>query len=132
MSQLQTRWNAKIDEAIKPAADHGQAVTYGQIRGHIAGLDAKARLAFIDKHLDDADGVVVSAVLTAPEFLSGLSVTEIGLVRDKLARRTFDAEIIAERERVAKAMAVAERGWLRAATLIEERGGLRPVKARAA
>ena len=126
------RWNAKIDEAIKPAADHGQAVTYGQIRGHIAGLDEKARLAFIDKHLDDADGVVVSAVLTAPEFLSGLTVTEIGLVRDKLARRTFDAEIIAERERVAKAMAVAERGWLRAATLIEERGGLRPVKARAA
>ena len=68
MSQLQARWNAKIDEAIKPAADHGKAVTYGQIRGHIAGLDEKARLSFIDQHLNDDDAVVVSAVLTAPEF----------------------------------------------------------------
>ena len=108
VSQLQARWNAKIDEAIKPAADYGQAVTYGQIRGHIAGLDEKARLAFVDKHLNDDDAVVVSAVLTAPEFLSGLTPVEIGVIRSKLARRTLDAEVFEERERVAAALAVAE------------------------
>ena len=132
VSQLQARWNAKIDEAIKPAADHGQAVTYGQIRGHIAGLDEKARLSFIDKHLNDDDAVVVSAVLTAPEFLSGLTPVEIGVIRSKLARRVLLPEVVEERDRVEKAMAVAERGWLRVATLIEERAGLRPVKARVA
>jgi hypothetical protein len=132
VSQLQARWNAKIDEAIRPATDHGTAATYVQVRDYVRTLDEKARLAFVDKHIDDDDAVVTSAVLTAPSFLSGLTPVEIGVIRSKLARRTLDAEVFEERERVAAAMAVAERGWPRACTLIEERAGLRSPKVRAA
>ena len=118
----QKRWSEKVNEAIVPPADHGQAVMYGQIRGHIAGLDEKARLAFIDKNFDNR--AVVSAVLLAPEFLSGLSPAEINLIRQKLARRTLAPEVAEQRDLVEKAMAVAERGWSRAQRLIEERAGL--------
>ena len=130
VASQQAKWAEKVNEAIVAPADPGQAMVYGQIRSHIAGLDENARLSFIDKHFDDR--AVVSAVLTGPEFLSGLTPVEIGVIRQKLAKRVLAPEVAEQRDLVEKALAVAERGWLRATSLIEERAGLRPVKVRAA
>ena len=124
VASQQAKWAEKVNEAIVPAADHGQAVMYGQIRGHIAGLDEKARLSFVDKHIDDP--MVISSVLTAPGFVSGLSDVELGVIRSKLAKRVLAPEIAEQQTLVEKALAVAERGWSRAQRLIEERAGLVP------
>ena len=70
VQRQQVYWANKIEAAIKPAEDHGTAVMYAQIRDRISSMDEKSRLSFIDKHMDEP--AVVSAVLSAPEFLSGL------------------------------------------------------------
>lgn len=130
VSSIQERWSKKVDESIIAPADHGMAVTYAQIRDRVATMDVQSRLAFIDKNIGNA--TVVSAVLLAPAFVSGLSDVEINVIRQKLARRTLAPEIAEQQDLVAKALVVAERGWPRACSLIEEKAGLRPPKARAA
>lgn len=122
VERQQTYWANKIQQAIKPAADYGTAVTYAQIRDHVSSMDEKGRLSFIDKHMDNP--AVVSAVLSAPEFLSGLSAVEVGVVKHKLAKRVLSPEAAEAKDSTEKAMLAAERGWSRAVEVIAERGGL--------
>ena len=103
VSQMQQRWAAKIDEVIKPAEDHVTAVMYAQIRDRISALDEKSRLGFIDKHIDDP--AVVSAVLSAPEFLSGCSPVEFAVVKQKLAKRVLSPEVAEAKDSAEKALA---------------------------
>ena len=118
----QAHWANKIQQAIQPAGDHGTAVMYAQVRDRIANMEGKSRLAFIDKHIDDP--AVVSAVLSAPEFLSGLSAVEFAVVKQKVAKRILSAEASEAKDSTEKAMLAAERGWSRAIEAIAERGGL--------
>ena len=94
-------------------------------------MDEKSRLSFIDKHMDNP--AVVSAVLSAPEFLSGLSAVEVGVVKHKVAKAVLSPEATEAKELTEKAWAAAEKGWSRAIEVIAQRGGLsKRVKAQAA
>jgi hypothetical protein len=130
VERQQTYWANKIQQAITPAADYGTAVTYAQIRDRVSSMDEKSRLSFIDKHIDDP--AVVSAVLSAPEFLSGLSAVEIGVVKQKVAKRVLSPEAADAKTATEKALLAAEKGWARAVDVIAQRGGLQPSKAKAA
>jgi hypothetical protein len=127
-NQMQ-RWNAKVDEHIKPAEDPGTAATYMQIRDHLNDMK-EGRWAFIDKHISDP--VVVSAIFTGPAFLSGLSDVELGLIRQKIAQRVLSPEVAEAKAAAEKAMLAAEKGWARAVEVIAQRGGPQRVKAKAA
>jgi hypothetical protein len=130
VERQQTYWAKKIEEVIKPATDHCAAAMYAQIRDRVSSIEAKSRLSFIDKHIDDP--AVVSAVLSAPEFLSGLSAVEIGVVKQKLAKRVLSPEIFEAKDLTEKALLAAEKGWARAVDVIAQRGGLQSSKAKAA
>jgi hypothetical protein len=69
------------------------------------------RLAFVERNLHDA--TLVSAILTAPAFLSGLSDTEVGVIRGKIEERV-SPEIVKARSDTAKALAETGQGWTRA------------------
>ena len=122
VERQQAYWADKIEQAIKPAEDHGTAMMYAQIRDRIANLEEKSRLAFIDKHIDDP--VVISAVLSAPPFLSGLSDAEYTVVRHKFEKRVLSPEVFEAKVAAEKALADAERGWARAIDAIAVRGSL--------
>jgi hypothetical protein len=122
VQRQQAYWANKIQQAITPATDNGTAVMYAQIRDRVSSMDEKSRLSFIDRHIDNV--AVVSAVLLAPEFLSGLSPVEVGVVKQKLAKRILSPETAEAKEMMEKAMAAAEKGWTRATEAIAERGGL--------
>ena len=124
-------WQKKLEAAIKPATTYGEAVAQSQIREHISHLDAKERLGFIDKQIDNE--IVISAVFSAPEFLSGLTTVEANVVRNKLAARVLTPEAVEARIATERAWAAAEKGWSRSIELIRQRGGLgKTAKAQAA
>jgi carbonic anhydrase len=89
------------------------------IRSHLAKMKAGERLAFIDAHATE----VVAAVIWAPAFLSGLSPTELGIVKQCIEART-NPEIAAAKAATLRALTETERGWRNAANQIRERGGL--------
>jgi hypothetical protein len=124
------KWDAKIAEAIKPAADVHTAMIYGKILDRVASMPREARLTFFQEHSDDLQ--VASALLTAPSFLSNLTEAEIAMVRSRLERSVLSAEVIEAKDATTKAMASAEKGWARAVDVIAQRGGLQPSKAKAA
>ena len=71
---------------------------------------------------------LVSAVLTAPAFLSGLSDVELGVIRQKVEKRVLSAEVAEAKATTEKALLAAEKGWARAVDVIAQRGGLQPSK----
>lgn len=70
------------------------------------------------------DPATASAIFTAPTFLSGLSYTEVAMVRYKVEQHAPN-EMIEARERTAKALRELEQGWQRAQDVIGQRAGLR-------
>jgi hypothetical protein len=59
------------------------------------------RMRVLEKY--GGDPAIASAILTAPTFLSGLSDTEVAMVRHKVEQHV-PTEIIEARERTAKAL----------------------------
>jgi hypothetical protein len=80
------------------------------------------RMRVLEKY--GGDPAIASAILTAPTFLSGLSDTEVAMVRHKVEQHV-PTEIIEARERTAKALRELEQGWQRAQDVIGQRAGLR-------
>jgi hypothetical protein len=76
-------------------------------------------MAFIDAHATE----VAAAVLTAPAFLSGLSPTELGIVKGLIEARA-NPEIAAAKRATTRALSETEAGWRSAATQIRSRAGL--------
>jgi len=72
-------------------------------------------MAFVDSHASE----VAAAVLAAPEFLSGLSPTELGVVKQRIAARA-DPELARSKAEATRALA----GWRSAIRQISDRGGL--------
>ena len=124
VDRMMQRWNAKLGEGIEPPEDPRGVAVAVQIRDHVAAMK-DGRLAFVERNLHDA--TLVSAILTAPAFLSGLSDTEVGVIRGKIEERV-SPEIVKARSDTAKALAETEQGWTRAIRLIAERGGIEPVR----
>jgi hypothetical protein len=121
VERQQRYWAAKTEQAFKPAEDPQTVALHAQIRDRITNMK-EGRLAFIDKHI--AHPAVVSAVLTAPAFLSGLSDVELGVIRQKVEKRVLSAEVAEAKATTEKALLAAEKGWERAVDVIAERGGL--------
>lgn len=76
-----------------------------EIRAHMKSLTGKARREFLDK----ADTDVLSAILSAKPFLSGMSEAEAALVRDSAEKRLF-GEHVERRQKIAKARELLEQG----------------------
>ena len=126
VERMQEKWNAKIDEVIKPAEDVHTAMIYGKILDRVAAMPRESRLTFFQEHSDDLQ--IASALLLAPSFVSGLSDTELAVIRSKIGTRILGAEVVEARAAAEKALSVATKGWARSISLIEERAGLVPVE----
>jgi hypothetical protein len=113
-------WANLTGVAIKPPNNFQEAMLHAEIRAHLAATKDN-RLAFLEKHATDPR--VASAVLGAPQFLSGLSDTEAAVLRKKVEQHTAP-EIAKERDATLKAIKEAEAGWETAIRKIAARGGL--------
>ena len=89
----------------------------------LARMQAEDRQACLLYTSDAADPVVASAILTAPSFLSGLSDTELTLVKHKIESH-IAPEIAEARAVTLKALKQAEIGWQKAMSKIGECAGL--------
>jgi hypothetical protein len=98
-----------------------EAAIQGEIRRHIASLKEN-KVAFITKHVGDPR--VVAAVLHGPNFLSGLSSSDIEIIKSQIIQRNAP-ELAERREAATKALAETEAGWRNAATQISAKGGLK-------
>ena len=124
VSELMDKWEAKVAAAVKPAANESEAVLHGEIRRHVASLKGeRERMTFVEKH--GADPRVASALLEAPQFLSGIGNAEIALVKNRIEANVLDPEIVQAKVAVTKAMTEAKHGWDRAQALIAEDAGLK-------
>ena len=114
--QLQ-RWASKLAAHVKPPADHAEAVLHAQVREKVAGLK-EGRLAFLKQHA--ADPVVAAALLSAPAFLSGLSETELTLLRGEVEKKWLSAEVIESKAKVGNALTDIDRSLRAAHAMIEK------------
>jgi hypothetical protein len=100
------KWSEKVGLAIKPAANIHEATIHAQIRDRLASTkNGRDRMALLEKYGDDP-----RAVLTAPQFLSGLRDAELAMVKHKVEEHT-PREIIEVRDGTTKAVKEATRGW---------------------
>ena len=114
--QLQ-RWASKLAAHVKPPADHAEAVLHAQVREKVAGL-REGRLAFLKQHA--ADPVISAALLSAPAFLSGLSETELTLLRGEVEKKWLSAEVIESKAKVGNALTDIDRSLRAAHAMIEK------------
>jgi hypothetical protein len=113
------KWQQKIDANLKPATDAQQVSVYSQVRDRLYNMKG-GRLSWLEGNMDDT---LMSAVLTAPAYLSGLTEAEYGFVRQQLERRA-PPEIVDARTLTKEMLAEVERGWRAGMHKIGVRGGL--------
>jgi hypothetical protein len=119
VEKVMMMWSEKTGAIIKKPVDMHQVSLHQEIRHHVAS--SKNKLSFIEQHGSDA--TVLSALLTAPAFLSGLSEVELAAVKAK-AESHLEPKIVEAKVATLKALKEAEAGWRRAVDLITERAGL--------
>ena len=113
------KWQHQIDDNIKrPANAHEEAV-HAQIRDRLYAMKGD-RMSWLEKNIDDA---LISAVLTAPSYLTGLSDAEYQFVKSQLEKKVAP-EILAARKFVQEAVDDIERGWKAGMHKIGTRAGL--------
>jgi hypothetical protein len=116
------KYEHKIDSNLKPATDAQSVGVHAQIRSQLLAMkDPKERMSFFERL--GGDLTLISAALSAPPYVSGLSDAEVALLRKKLEQQA-PVEIIKERDFVQTALAEIERGWRAAKARIAKRGGL--------
>ena len=106
---------------VKPPANIAEASVYAQIRDRLFAM--KNRMSVLEQRAGDL--VVASAILTAP-ILSGLSDSELAMVKHKVEAHV-DPAILAgggARDGAAKALQEAEQGWAKAQDAVAQRAGL--------
>lgn len=112
-------WAEKVGMTIKPASNIHEATVHAQIRDRLFAM--KDRMSFLEQN--GVDPVIASAVLMAPQFLSGLTEAELKMLRHKIETH-ISPEITAARQSSAQALVEAEQGWERAQAVIAQRAGL--------
>jgi hypothetical protein len=105
---------------IKAPTDISGALMAQEIRAHVAKQQSPRN--FVTKNADDDR--VVSAVLTAPAFLSGLSDTEFNAVAHAVKNRA-NPEAVQHRDESQKALEHLEAGWNKAIREIATMGQIR-------
>ena len=113
VEQQVAKWNKDF---APPAIESAHAA---EIRAHVSRLKDGDRLQFVTKHITEC----TAAVLHGPAFLSGLTATEIDIVR-----RQFEVKVNPEaseaKAQTLVALAHCEQGWRNASNTIRSRGGL--------
>lgn len=120
VSRLKAKWAEETGLPVRPPSSIGEAMMQAEIRSHLAAMKG-SKMDFLSKHAIDPR--VAGAILGAPPFLSGLTDTEVGVVKSRIERYVAP-EIVKEREVTLKALNEAEQGWQRAIEKIGERAGL--------
>lgn len=113
------KWNDQLGVTPKKPTDVATAMMHAEIRSRVSAQKPGDRLAFISGHVEDCG----AAILTAPPMLSGLSATELNIVRHTLEMRT-NPEIAKAKQDTMQALAHAEQGFRNAVRTIRERAGL--------
>jgi hypothetical protein len=116
------KYDHQINGKMQKATDPQTVGVHTQVRAQLHDIkDPKERLNFLAKHGDDI--TLISAVLSAPAYVSNLSGHEVALLRSSLEKHA-DPEVIKERDFVKAAWAEIERGFGAAKSRISKRGGL--------
>jgi hypothetical protein len=119
IAQVTQRWQDRIDVNIKrPTNPHEEAVQ-AQIRDRLFNM-GDGRMSWLEKNIDDT---LISAVVAAPAYVSGLTEAEYQFVKLQLERHA-PPEIIEARAFVQKASAEIERGWRAVIARVGERASL--------
>ena len=121
MAQMK-KWAEKVAVHVKPAADHAEAIMHAQIRAKIADMKEN-RFAFLQKHAA-ADPQIAAALLSAPPFLSGLSESELALLRNEVEKKYLGPEVSEAKGQVADALLEAERSLRAGQAMIRNSAGV--------
>lgn len=97
-----------------------EVAVHDAIRRHVAAING-SKISWIEKH--GGDVTVLSALLTAPAFLSGLTEIELATLKSK-AESHLDPKVVEARTQTTKALKEVEAGWSNAIKKIVEKGGL--------
>jgi len=122
VAEVLQKYEQKISANLKAATDAQQVAVHAQIRDRLYAMaDAKERMSFLEKH--GSDITLISAVLTAPSYLSGLGDSEYAFARSQL-EKLAPPEVIAARDQTQKTLAKVELGWRTIRARIAQHGGL--------
>jgi hypothetical protein len=125
--QVLRKYELQINSNLRTANDPQSISIQAEIRRQLLALkDPKERMAFLGRNGNDL--TLISAALSVPPYLSGLSDAEEALLQKNLEQHA-SPEIIAERDFVQKALAEVERGWRAARARIAKQGGLQAADA---
>ena len=81
MTKLQTALDTKVQEAVDDKSrltPHGIAIA-SQVREHLKGLPEGERLNWLRNAVEAGDKFTVSAILSAPHYLSGITAEVLAL-----------------------------------------------------
>lgn len=112
MSNLTKGIDAMEQQLATPLQHTGSTGISQEIRAHAKGLTTEQRRKFLDEAQQSHDHITISAVLSAPGYLSGLSETE-RQIRTRLYHEATSPDV-AKKLKVMKG----------ARSMIEERAGL--------
>jgi hypothetical protein len=104
----EAKWDALVAKAIKPPTDANAVAVAMQVRDKLANMK-EGRMAWLEKHADGP--VIFSAILSAPQALSGLTDQEWRLVQLKAEATALPPEVREAKRAVAEKWAELERGW---------------------
>ena len=116
------KYEAQITSKLQKADDTQTVGVHAQIRAQLHDLkDAKERMSVLAKH--GSDLTLISAALSAPAYVSGLTSAEISLLRSNLEKHA-DPAVIKERKFMQGTLAEIERGVRAVRSRIANEGGL--------
>ena len=95
---------------------------HAQIRAKIADMKEN-RFGFLQKHAA-ADPQIAAALLSAPPFLSGLSESELALLRTEVEKKYLGPEVSEAKGKVADALLEAERSLRAGQAMIRNSAGV--------
>ena len=120
VAAVEAKWEAMIAKAIEKPTEPANVAVATQIRDRVANMK-EGRMSWLERHAGDL--VIASAILTAPQALSGLSDAEWRLVRLKVEGQVLSPEVREAKAAITKAKSELERGWRNARAKISARGG---------
>ncbi len=103
------------------AEDPNAIAVAGEIRRHVAGMDRSERFSFFREHAGDRQ--VVSALLNAPPYLSGLESSEVDAFRE-IALEALHPERVTRIDLLERTIDGARRARRNAERMMAERAGL--------
>ena len=83
VDRLKKKWTEETGLMVNPPSSIGEAMMQAEIRSHLAAMKG-SKVDFLATNAIDPR--VAGAILGAPPFLSGLTDTEVGVVKSRIER----------------------------------------------